>query len=71
MTQGTSIDDALEMAYDIIVVTCAYWEEDDRPMTMPAPAPIHMVKTGCPDDIVTQVHVDLGRYRMENDGRAV
>ena len=40
-------------------------------MPMPAPSPIHMVKTKSPDALVTLVHVDLDRYRMENDGHAV
>ena len=71
MTQGTDVDDALEMAYDIIGLTCAYWEKDGHKETMPEPSSIHNIKTESPEDIVTLVHVDLDQYRRETDGRAV
>ena len=71
MTQGTDVDDALEMAYDIIGLVCAYWEDDGHEGPLPEPSPIHTVKTESKDDIVSLVHVDLDKYRRDNDGHAV
>lgn len=50
MTQGTDIDDVLEMAYDISGLTCAYWEDDGHTEPMPAASSIHSVKTESPED---------------------
>lgn len=71
VTQGHDLPDALDMAYDIIGVTLAYWKDDGNKGEFPEASDVRELAKEYPLDVVTLVSVDLERYRLKNDGRSV
>ncbi len=68
-TQGTSLEDAIEMAVDAIGGVGYVRLRDNIPL--PCPTPIHEIKPENIGDIVTLALVDFEAYRRKVDAKEV
>ncbi len=67
-TFGTSLVEAIEMAWDAISMWLVDAEDKDEPI--PAPGN-HQDKAFEPNSFVNFIDVDTAEYRRENDNRAI
>ncbi len=68
-TQGTSLENAIDMARDAISLMAVDMEDDGR--KLPDASEISSLKTENSSDIVTLVDADIDAYRRMLDNRAV
>lgn len=68
-TQGTSLENAIDMARDAISLMAVDMEDDGR--KLPAASKMSSLKTENSGDIVTLVDADIDAYRRMLDNRAV
>lgn len=68
-TQGTSLENAIDMARDAISLMAVDMEDDGR--KLPAASEMSSLKTENSSDIVTLVDADIDAYRRMLDNRAV
>ena len=68
-TQGSSIENSIDMARDAISIMAVDMEEDGKPL--PAASDISNVKPTADNSIVTLVDVDIEAYKRMLDNRAV
>lgn len=68
-TQGTSLENAIDMARDAISLMAVDMEDDGR--KLPDASEISSLKTENSSDIVTLVDADIAAYRRMLDNRAV
>lgn len=71
VTQGKNLTDAIDMAYDIIGVHGAYWEDDGHTEPKPTPSDYKAVAEKYPKHMVAMVNIDFEEYRQANDSRTV
>lgn len=69
VTQGTSLENAIDMARDAISLMAVDMEDDGR--KLPDASEISSLKTENSSDIVTLVDADIDAYRRMLDNRAV
>ena len=67
-TQGDDLQDAYEMAADVLCLTLYRMEENDAPI--PVPSEIKKIKTN-KDEFVSFISCDTIEYRQYYDNRAV
>ncbi|WP_125769487.1 type II toxin-antitoxin system HicB family antitoxin [Companilactobacillus furfuricola] len=66
-TQGTSVDNAIEMARDYIGLKVMDLQDENKTV----PDSVYSLPTAQKNDIVTLVDVDITTYRKKHDNKAI